>query len=173
MSTEKPIEPKTSKILDPKANVKALVRILVIVGVLLGGVWLFIRFTAGERAANRLTSTILRQRVELANTIVDLPASSFRTVGLSLPYSGTLSMELSVTKGNDISVFLVTPQQIEKIKANKEFEHIQGFDAEKTKNYRRAGRVAAGAYHLVLLDKTLGILSQSSSDIQVTVRLDP
>jgi hypothetical protein len=173
MNTKEKPRQKTSKILDPKENIKALVRIITIVAILLGGIWLFVRFTAGEKVANNVASTVLRQRIELVNTIVDLPVSSFRTIGLSLPYTGTLSIDLTVKKGNDISVFLVTPDQIEKIKAGQNFQYIQGFDAEKTKSYLRSGRVASGTYHLVLLDKTLGILSQSSSDVQVVAKLEP
>lgn len=111
MTAETQPEQKTSKLLDPKANVKVLVRIVVIVAILLGGVWLFIRFTAGEKAANRVISTVLRQRVSLVDTIEDLPASSFKALPLSLPYTGTLSIELAVRRGNDISVYVVRPDQ--------------------------------------------------------------
>jgi hypothetical protein len=166
-------EPKTSKILDPKANLKALTRIIVIIAVLIGGIWLFVRFTAGSRAANRVTSTILRQRIDLVNTTQDLPASSFKALPISLPYAGTLSVSLTVRRGNDISVYVVTPDQIDKIKAKQQFTYFQGFDAEKTKIYQRSGRLASGSYYLVTLDKTLGILSQQSSDIQVSAKLEP
>ena len=173
MTTETQPEQKPKKFFDPKANLKALVRLIVIVVILIGGVWLFIRFTAGQKAANTVTSTILRQRVDLVSTIVDLPAASLRTVSLSLPYTGTLSIDLAVKKGNDISVFVVTPDQIDKIKAKQKFEHVHGFEAEKTKSYRRSGSLAAGSYYLVLLDTSLGLLSQRSSDIQVSARLEP
>jgi hypothetical protein len=173
MSTDIQVEQKPKKFFDPKANLKALVRIAVIIAIVVVGIWLVIRFSAGEKAASRVTSTILRQRIELANTIVDLPATSFRTVNLSLPYSGTLSIDLTVRKGNDISVYLVTPDQIDKLKAKQKIQFIQGFDAEKTKSYRRSGRIPAGNYNLVLLDSTLGILSQRSSDVQVTAKLEP
>ena len=173
MTTENQPEQKPKKFFDPKANLKALIRLVVIVAIVIGGVWLFLRYTAGEKAANRVTSTVLRQRINLVDSVEDLPASSFKAVPLSLPYSGTLSIEITVKRGNDISVFLVTPNQIDKIKAKKAFEHIQGFEAEKTKSYRRSGRVASGNYHLVLLDKTLGLLSQSSSDVQISAKLDP
>ena len=173
MTTETQPEQKPKKFFDPKANLKALVRLVVIVAILIGGVWLFIRYTAGEKAADRVTSTVLRQRVSLTDTIEDLPASSFKAVPLSLPYTGSLSVEVAVRRGNDISVYLVTPDQIEKIKSKQGFRHIEGFEADKTKSYRRSGRVASGSYYLVLLDKTLGVLSQKSSDIQVRAHLDP
>ena len=173
MTTETQPEPKPKKFFDPKANLKALVRLVVIVAILIGGVWLFIRYTAGEKAANRVTSTVLRQRVSLADAIEDLPASSFKAVPLSLPYTGSLSVEVAVRRGNDISVYLVAPDQIEKIKSKQGFRHIEAFEADKTKSYRRSGRVASGSYYLVLLDKTLGVLSQKSSDVQVRAHLDP
>ena len=162
-----------SKILDPKANLKALTRIIVLIVVIIGGIWLFLRYTAGQTAANRVTSTILHQRIDLVNTTQDLPASSFKALPISLPYAGTLSVDLTVRRGNDISVYVVTPDQIDKIKAKQQFTYFQGFDADKTKIYQRSGRLASGSYYLVMLDKSLGILSQQSSDIQVSAKLEP
>jgi hypothetical protein len=166
-------EPKTSKILDPKANMKALTRIVVLIVVLIGGIWLFIRYTAGQGAANRVTSAILHQRIDLVNTTQDLPASSFKALPILLPYAGTLTVDLTVRRGNDISVYVVSPDQIDKIKAKQQFTYFQGFDADKTKIYQRSGRLASGSYYLVMLDKSLGILSQQSSDIQVNAKLEP
>jgi len=173
MNTETQTEQKPKKFLDPKSNLKALVRLVVIVAILLGGVWLFIRYTAGEKAANRVTSTVLRQPVSLTDSIEDLPASSFKALSLSLPYAGTVTIEVGVRRGNDISIYVVRPDQMEKIKAKQGFRHVQDFEADKTKSYRRSGRLPAGSYYLVLMDKTLGLLSQSTSDVQVKARLEP
>src|SRR5262245_54452419 len=114
MTVQTQAEAKPKKFFDTQANLKALVRLLVIIAILIGGIWLVVRFTAGQKAANTVTATILRQRVQLIDTIVDVPASSFRAMQLSLPYTGTLSIDLSVKKGNDISVFIVTAEQLEK-----------------------------------------------------------
>jgi hypothetical protein len=172
MSTNAPSEKKPD-ILDPKANLKALSRIVVLIVVLGGGIWLFVRFTAGEKAANRVASVVLRQPIEVKDSIEDLPASSFKALALTLPYTGTISVEVTVRKGNDIDVYVVSPDQIEKIKKKERFTYFEGLQAQKTQNYRRSGRLEAGSYYLVLLDRSLGILSQSSTDVHVHVRLEP
>ena len=94
-------------------------------------------------------------------------------IPLSLPYSGTLTVEATVVKGNEVDVYVVKPDQLESIKAKKQFTHLQGFEAQKTKNYRRSGRLLKGNYYFVVIDTTLGILSASASDIQIHARLEP
>jgi hypothetical protein len=173
MSTGTQPEQKPKQFLDPKANLKVLIRFIVLVAILLGAVWLFIRHTAGQKAANTVTATILHLHVDLVDTIEDLPASSFKGIPLTLPYDGTVSIDLKVKKGNDISVYVVSPDQIDRLKAKQQFTHFRAFEADKIQNYRRSGRLAAGSYFLVMIDKTLGLLSQASSDIQVTAKLDP
>lgn len=173
--TETPPETpeKKSKFLDPKANAKGLVRIVAIVFVLLAGVWLLIRFTAGEKAANRVTAEVLQRPIELKNGTETLPAASFRWDGLSLPYNGTLTIEVTVPKGNDLDIALVSESEIENVKAKKQFRHFSEFESNKTKNYRRSGRLKSGNYYLVFWDKSLGILSASSTDIKINARLEP
>ncbi len=165
--------PKAGNFFDPKANVKALFRLVLVVICLLGAVWLFIRFSAGGEAADRVASTVLRQRVNLVDAIENLPASSYKALPLSLPYTGSLSVDLTVRNGNGISIFLISPDQIEKIKSEQNFQYIVGFEANDAKNYRRSSRLEAGTYYLVLRDSTMGILSESSSDIQLHAHLDP
>lgn len=72
-----------------------------------------------------------------------------------------------------MNVYLTTPDQIENFKAKKQFSHFKVFSAEKTKNYQRSDRLSAGEYVLALSDTTLGILSESSSDVKVTIKLAP
>lgn len=172
MSTENQAK-KTRGILDPKANFRALIRIIAIVFVFVAGGWLFIRFTAGEKAANKVADTVLQRPMDLKNSIENLPASSMKGVTLSLPYSGTLTVEATVMKGNEVDVYVVKPDQIKNIKNKKQFTHLQGFEAQKTKNYRRSGRLPKGDYYFVVIDTALGILSASASDIQIHARLEP
>ncbi len=141
--------------------------------VLLGGVWLYFRLTAGQKAANQVTSAILRQPIELKNSIETLPASSWKAFEIRTPYIGTLSIEVFVRKGNDIDVFLIPPDQLESIKKQTRFTQLTEFEGQKTRNYRRAARLPAASYVLVLMDKSLGVLSQSSSDIQIRVKIEP
>ena len=173
MSTEASPEQPPKKFFDPKANLKALVRLVVIVAILVGGIWLVIRLTAGKQTADAVTTKVLRQKVDLVDTIESLPATSLKAIGLSLPYEGNLSIEITVKKGNDIDVYVVRPDELDKIKAKQRFAYLQGLEAEKIKNYRRSKRVPSGSYQLVLVDKTLGLLSQKSSDIQIKAKLEP
>lgn len=78
-----------------------------------------------------------------------------------------------MVKGNEVEIYLITPDQMENVKTKKQFKHVQGFDAVKTKTYRRSGRLPAGDYYLVVIDTTMGILSASSSDIKILAKLDP
>lgn len=144
-----------------------------IVFVLLVGVWLFIRFTAGEKAANRVTATVLQRPIDIKNSVENVPASSFKGIGLTLPYTGTLTVDTTVLKGNDLDIYLIEESQIENLKAKRSFKQFQDFEATKTKNFRRSGRLQKGNYYLVLMDKSLGLLSQSSSDVQIKARLEP
>jgi hypothetical protein len=173
MNTETPAAPAKPGILDPKANLKALIRIVVLLAILGGGIWLFLRYTAGEKAANRVASVVLRQPIELKNVIESLPANSFKGLPISLPYAGTVMVELGVKAGNDVDVYLVPQDQIERVQKKEQFRHLQEFEAKKTRSYRRSGRLAAGTYYIVLFDTTLGILSSSSSDIIVRAKLEP
>lgn len=172
--TKAQTQPETkSQILDPKANLKALVRILAIVFILGAGVWVFIRFTAGEKSANRFVSAVAQRPIELKNSVENMPASSFKGIPLSLPYTGTLTIDAKVVKGNELDIYLVNPSEVENVKAKKPFKHFEDFKATKTKNFRRSARVKSGSYYLVFLDSTMGLLSASSSDIQIVAKLEP
>ena len=159
--------------LDPKANLRALLRIVVLLSVLVGGAWLFLRFTVGEKAADRATSTFVRSPIVLQDTIESLPANSFKGLPIQPPYAGEVTIEIVVRKGNDVDVFLVPEDQMPALKSKSQFRYVRGFEAEKTRSYKRSVRIAAGTYYVVLFDRTLGILSQSSSDIQLRAILAP
>lgn len=68
---------------------------------------------------------------------------------------------------------LIRAAEIENYKARRQYLHIPEYEAKKTKTYKRSGRLAAGGYYLVIEDKTLGILSSSTSDVRVKVRVAP
>ena len=76
-------------------------------------------------------------------------------------------------KGNEVDLYVVQPDQMENIQGGKQFTSFQGFEARKTKSYRRAGRLASGDYYLVIIDTSLGLLSSSSSDVQIRAKLEP
>jgi hypothetical protein len=164
---------ESSKMFNVGANTKAAKRIAIIVvsfGLL---VWLGIRFTAGEKVANQAAAIVLQRPIEIKNTIENLKASSIKTFSFKVPYSGNLHMEASVLKGNDISLYLVSAEQVDQVLAKKQFKHFEQFAAEKTKNYKREARLQSGEYAFVTYDRTLGILSKASSDIKIIIDLKP
>lgn len=165
---------KRSTLLDPKANAKAGVRVVVLIGVLGALIWLAVRMTAGGDAANRLAATMVKAPLDLRDEIENVPASSWKAVPLQLPYSGKLSIEFSVTRGNGLDAYVVDQSEVERIKSvDGRFRHYTEFGAEKATSYKRSGKLPSGTYYLVLRDKTLGILSASTSDVRVRARLEP
>lgn len=166
-------ENKKPSILSLEANLKGLKRMAVILVCLAVVGWLAIRFLAGEKAANQTAAAIMQRPIEIKNSVENVKASSMKFHSFKLPYTGTLSIEATVLKGNNLDVYLVRPDQVENMKADKQFNHFNVFSAEKTKNLKREGRLDAGEYVLVFHDKTLGILSESTSDIKLVIGLAP
>lgn len=60
-------------LLDPKANAKAAVRILVLLVVLIGGGWFVLRMTVGERAADKVVATVVKSPIDLVDKVVNIP----------------------------------------------------------------------------------------------------
>ena len=98
---------------------------------------------------------------------VTFAVNSIRTVDLRLPCSGLLRVGATFPKGTTLCVFLVPPEDIEKMKTGQTFKHVEGFDAKTTTgSYEQAAEVAPGCYSLVLLDE-----SKSRSVVDVRANL--
>lgn len=160
-------------LLSPKANARAAVRILVLLAVVGLGGWFFLRMTVGEDAADRVAATLVKAPIDLVDKVENISASSWTGIPINVPYAGELTVTVDVIRGNDEMVHLIEANQVEAYKARKKYMHMPAFEAQKTKTYKRSGRVAAGGYYLVIEDKTLGILSASTSDVKVKVRIAP
>ena len=162
-----------SQLFGLESNLKGIRRMIVVVLCLVVFVWVIVRFASGEKAANTATAALLQRPIELKNSIENLKATSSHGIGLNLPYSGTLSIEASVIRGNKIDIYLIPLDQWDNFKAEKFFNQFSEFKAEKTKNYKRDSRLSSGNYYLVFRDSSLGILSESTSDIKLLVNLVP
>lgn len=151
------------------------IRLALLIALLVGVVWIAIKKASPkEVAANPLLSAVASlQPVDLRDEVQNLPANSIKWVPLTLPYSGTLHLEVQVIRGNPIDIQLVDPTEIESVKAKKPFHYYTGFEAEKTATYQREGRLQSGTYMLVVMDRSLGILSASTSDFRVKAKLQP
>lgn len=149
-------------------SVKAL---LVIFLVILGLAW----YNAGARKTTQLIATAVHAPITLKDEVENVPANSWRAVGLDLPYSGTVDVNLQVVQGNPVDVFVVTLDQLDTMK-KEDWSNVKvytDFNATKTKTYRRAGQLGQGSYYFVMRDTSLGILSARASDISVKVQLNP
>jgi hypothetical protein len=145
--------------------------LIVLFVVFVGLAW----YNLGTKNTTQLIATVAHAPITLNDSVENISAASWKGVGLNLPYSGTIEVSLQVVQGNPIDVFLVTPDQVDRM--NKaDWIHVQAygdFNATKTKTYRRTGRLEQGSYYLVLRDTSLGIFSSSASDISVKARLNP
>jgi len=146
------------------ARRRRLGRAVLLVVLLAGVIVLYFRVTAAQKPPER-------RGLKLLDTVAHVPTSSFKTFELLLPCSGTLSIEIVAEEDNYLSVFLVAPEELAKMKARQTFAHLEGFDGNLSAKYRRSARLSPGRYCLVLMDKTPGRLNASRADAQVSVRL--
>lgn len=145
---------------------------LLLVLLIVGG---FIWYRIGTQNTSRIVATVVHVPITLEDEVQNLPANSWKTIGLNLPYSGSLSVNVSVVRGNPIDVFLTTPDQIEAMK-REDWNNVKvfgDFDASKTRTLQRTARLDEGSYELVMRDTSLGILSSAASDISIKVQLNP
>lgn len=167
----KELPSKKSGFLDPKANLKALGRVFLLLIILVAIVWFIISRAGGTRVATNLAKAVAHAPMTLHDGIENIQASSWKGIPINLPYSGTLSVSVEVTSGNKIDVFLTDGSNFEKFKKDdKQFRVFM--QAAKTQNFKQSARIAAGLYYLVLRDTTLGVLSSQTSDIKVIAKLE-
>ncbi len=145
--------------------------LLVLLLVIVALVW----YHAGTRATTQMIATAVHAPVTLEDEVQNLPASSWKAIGLNLPYGGTLDININVSRGNPIDVFLTPPDQLDTMK-KEDWNNVKvysDFNATKTMTYKRTAQLAQGSCYLVMRDTSLGILSSSASDISVKVQLHP
>ncbi len=145
--------------------------LLVILLFVLGVIW----YNAGTRNTTKMLATAVHAPITVTDEVENLPASSWKAVAFTLPYGGTLDINLQVIRGNPIDVFLTTTDELETMK-KEQWSNVRvygDFNAVKTKTYRRSVQLGQGSYYLVLRDTSLGILSSSATDISVKVQLNP
>ena len=158
----------------PKTKTPRWVTWVVVLAIIFGGGWFLLRQTVGEQAANKVAATIVHAPISLHDGVENLPASSWKALGLVLPYAGNLAVTVQVTTGNPVDVLVVDEQNLQLLQAKaQQFQQFSAFQAMEARAYQRSARLDRGTYYLVLRDRSLGILSARSSDISVMVRLEP
>ena len=120
-----------------------------------------------------LIKTAARLPIDLTNEVESVRANSWRAVSIQIPYSGSLTISAHVQRGNPMMMYLTDIDGLEKLKAGNQNTYLNNFYAPQASTFQHTGRVNQGAYYLVLRDKSLGILSSSSSDVTVKVHIEP
>jgi len=145
---------------------------LLILAFLAGG---YLIYNFRSREAARAIATAVHASMTVTDVVENVPAHSWKALALTLPYGGTLDINLEVVRGNPLDVFLTTPDQLDTMK-KEEWGNVRvfsDFNATKSRSYRRTGQLGAGVYYLVVRDTSLGILSASATDISLKVQLNP
>jgi hypothetical protein len=88
-------------------------------------IWFFMRINYGSRVTSQAIATVVHTPITLKDEVQNLPANSWRAVGLTLPYSGTINIDLRVVSGNPVDVFLTREDQLETIKTGQ-WNNVQG-----------------------------------------------
>ena len=144
---------------------------LVLLLVLVGSIW----YNAGTKNTTNMLATAVHAPITLRDEVQNLPASSMRSLGVDVPYGGTVDVTLEVVRGNPLDIFVIDADQLVAVQKSdwNNVKSYNDFNAQKTMTYQRKARLNAGAYYLVMRDTSLGILSSPSSDISVKIRLNP
>ena len=121
---------------ERKSRVPILLSILLFLLALIGyGVWQ----SAGTNGVRAVVGSAVHLPVTLNDEVENVHAASWKAVALNLPYSGNVTVNLAVVRGNPIDVFLTSPDQLETMKAGqwRNVRVYSDFSATKSKAYRR------------------------------------
>src|SRR5258708_38184776 len=116
-----------------------------------------------------MIATAVDAPIKVRKEVKTIHANSWKAIALNLPYQGTVEINLKVVSGNPIDGVVTPSDQIELMKKGQ-WNNVYtygDFSAMKTQTYRRTGQLIRGSFYLVLRDTSLGILSQSASDVSV------
>jgi hypothetical protein len=143
----------------------ALLLVIVIVG------W----YKEGTRKTTQMVASAVHAQMTLKDEVENVPANSWKAVGVDVPYSGTVDLSLQVLQGNPVDVFVVPSDQLETMKKEdwNNLKVYSDFNATKTKTFKRTGQLGQGSYYFVLRDTSSGSPSSHASDISVKVQLSP
>jgi hypothetical protein len=166
-----PVPAPVAPVTKPRSGIgPRTVGLLLLLG-LIAWIW----YNAGTKKTSEMLATAVHAPITVKNDVENLPASSWKALAVHLPYSGTVKVDIHVVRGNPLDVFLTTPDQLDAMNKSQwsQVRTYTDFNAAKSTTYRRTGQLGEGDYYLVLRDTSLGILSQSASDVSVNVQLNP
>ncbi len=125
-------------------------------------------------ARTQSLQSVSRVPVTVLDEVDHLRAPSWKTIPLSLPYSGSLSINVHVVRGNPIDVLLISPDQLKRVKQGEwnKVRAVGKMRANHTKSYQQESVVLRGEYYLVVGDRYLGEPPSPPSEIELKVRLN-
>src|SRR5262249_8970543 len=135
--------------------------------------WIFIQQNTGNKSASTQIKEALRMPMDLKQDTFGIPAASWKAIGIQTPYDGSLTVTVQVTRGNAMEMFLTDSAGLEQLKSNGQGTYIGGFYSVKGTSFQHSERMRQGVYYFVVRDRSLGILSASSSDVTLKARIDP
>lgn len=111
--------------------------------------------------------------VALFNETVTVPAHRMLSVPFSLPSQGYLTIRANNLNGNNLDIQVVNEVDYIAIRNDPHYNYprYEAFSQTQTHNYFRTNGMGAGKYCLLLIDKSLGILSKKQSDVHVSAML--
>ena len=159
----------------PKKSRSPLFYVLVTLAVVILGLYVFMRQTVGSKQADRVIAAVVHTPVILEDETQNVRAASWRAIPLNAPYNGTLDVNVNVARGNPLDVILVDASQLPTLQSNNWSNVLvnPNFSAAKMTTYRRTSPIDRGSYYLVLRDTSLGIFSQSATDVAIKATLNP
>jgi hypothetical protein len=96
----------------PRSNAWMLIAVLIPIGVFVAMLW----YTPETKTVTQVVATAIHAPITLKDGVENVSAASWQAVPLNVTYAGTVDVSLQVVNGNPIDVFLMTPDQLEKIK---------------------------------------------------------
>jgi hypothetical protein len=161
--------PQAERVPLPQKKSKVFVIVWRLVGVvvLLWLLWVFLGTTAMKEIAHL--------PADLKSDSFGLPAASWKSVVIEVPYNGSLTVSVQVASGNPVRVFLTDNAGLAAFREDTDgrVNYFAGFYSDKTRSFDHTARVSSGQYQLVVYDPSYGFLSSSSSDISLKVHIDP
>jgi hypothetical protein len=152
------------------SEIKSFIFILSLGGWLLVAIW----SVSNVEARTQSFRSVSRGPITVIDEVEHLPAPSWKTIPLSLPYSGSVTINVQVVRGNPIDVILITPDQFERVKRGewKKIKATGDLRQTHTKSYEQSTQITRGEYYLVIGDRYLGEPPLPPTDIAVKVRLN-
>lgn len=111
--------------------------------------------------------------ITLIDAVEKIKIGDWKAFPLRLASGGALSLVMSVVHGNPIDACVIPSSELENFKQQKEFQKAADFMVTKSKNYRHSADISGGDYYLILRDSSSGVFSTRTSDIKITVQLEP